>query len=357
MRGLSALVNLAALALVLLWSVPTLGLLITSFRERDQISASGWWRAALPQEQTRVIRTEAFAGGTLTGDLGGPVTAWGITARAPAALAPDTTAQLKSGATLHLRADGTYRLTSPTPLKPQRFFATSRLPPDLSLASYRQMLGAQGLGRALLNSFTVTLPATVIPILIAAYAAYALAWMRFKGRALILALIVGLLVVPLQIALIPLLSLHNSLGIGKSYLGIWAAHTGFGLPLAIYLLRNYMVGLPREMIESARVDGASEMQIFRRLVLPLSLPALASFAIFQFLWVWNDLLVASVFLGNTSGQQVLTVHLRGLLGARGGEWDMLAAAAFLSIAVPLAVFFGLQKYLIRGLLAGSIKGG
>ena len=166
---------------------------------------------------------------------------------------------------------------------------------------------------------------------------------------------VGLLVVPLQLALIPLLKLHNDIGLGKGYLGIWLAHTGFGLPLAIYLLRNYMVGLPKEIIESARVDGASDFQIFRKIILPLSFPALASFAIFQFLWVWNDLLVATVFLGNRSSELVMTGVLRELLGSRGGNWEILAASAFVSIAVPLLVFFAMQKYLVRGLLSGSVK--
>ena len=191
--------------------------------------------------------------------------------------------------------------------------------------------------------------------LIAAFAAYALAWMEFPGRPLLIAAIMALLVVPLQLALIPLLQLHNTLGIGKSYLGIWLAHTGFGLPMAIYLLRNYMAGLPREVIESARVDGATDFQIFRRIVLPLSFPALASFAIFQFLWTWNDLLVALVFLGTGNDQQVLTGNLVNLMGSRGGDWEILAASAFVSIAVPLMVFFGMQKYLVRGLLAGSVK--
>jgi alpha-glucoside transport system permease protein len=150
--------------------------------------------------------------------------------------------------------------------------------------------------RAFINTLTVTIPATVIPILIAAFAAYALAWMDFPGRGLLIAAVVGLLVVPLQLALVPLLNLHNRIGIGQSFLGIWLAHTGFGLPLAIYLLRNYMVGLPRDIIESAKVDGATDFQVFTKIVLPLSFPALASFAIFQFLWTWNDLLVAKVFL-------------------------------------------------------------
>ena len=219
---------------------------------------------------------------------------------------------------------------------------------------------AEGLGRSFLNSATVAIPSTIIPILFAAFAAYALSWMQFPGRALLIACVVGLLVVPLQISLIPLLTLYNAAGqkFGfdpKSYIGIWLAHTGFGLPLAIYLLRNYMAGLPREIMESARVDGATDFQIFTRIVLPLSFPALASFAIFQFLWTWNDLLVALVFLGPQDDKLVLTGRLVNLLGSRGGDWEILAASAFVSIAVPILVFFALQKYLVRGLLAGSVK--
>ena len=217
------------------------------------------------------------------------------------------------------------------------------------------MLFAEGLGRAFLNTMTVTIPATVIPILIAAFAAYALAWMEFPGRALLIAAVVGLLVVPLQLSLIPLLKLHLAAGIAGEYLGVWLAHSGFGLPLAIYLLRNYMIGLPREIIESARVDGATDFQIFIKIILPLSFPALASFAIFQFLWTWNDLLVAIVFLGNNDDKLVMTGVLKGLMGSRGGDWEILAASAFVSIFVPLVVFFAMQKYLVRGLLAGSVK--
>ena len=175
-------------------------------------------------------------------------------------------------------------------------------------------------------------------------------------KTILIALVVGLLVVPLQLALIPLLQFHNTIGIGKGYLGTWMAHTGFGLPLAIYLLRNYMVGLPRDIIENARVDGATEFQIFTKIILPLSFPALASFAIFQFLWTWNDLLVALVFLIDASGNTtVMTKQIVELLGTRGGDWEILATSAFVSIAVPLGVFFAMQKYLVRGLLAGSVK--
>jgi alpha-glucoside transport system permease protein len=186
--------------------------------------------------------------------------------------------------------------------------------------------------------------------------------MEFPGRALLIALVVGLIVVPLQMSLIPLLRLYNEIGtaIGqpsKTYPGIWLAHTAFGMPLAIYLLRAYIAGLPKEIIESARVDGASDFEIFTRIVLPLSFPALASFAIFQFLWVWNDLLVAMVFLGTDKDHLVLTGALNALLGSRGGNWEILTASAFVTIIVPLLVFFGLQRYLVRGLLAGSVKGG
>ena len=216
--------------------------------------------------------------------------------------------------------------------------------------------GADNMAKAFFNTLTVTIPATIIPILIAAFAAYALAWMDFPGRALLIAAVVGLLVVPLQLALIPLLTLHNEIGIGKGYVGVWLAHTGFGLPLAIYLLRNYMVGLPKDIIENAKVDGATDFQIFTRIILPLSFPALASFAIFQFLWTWNDLLVSLVFLIDSSGRTtVMTKQIVELLGTRGGDWEILATAAFVSIAVPLAVFFAMQKYLVRGLLAGSVK--
>ena len=214
---------------------------------------------------------------------------------------------------------------------------------------------AAGVGQSFLNTLTVAIPATIIPILIAAFAAYALAWMDFPGRALLIAAVVGLLVVPLQLALIPLLQLHNDVGIGKGYLGVWLAHTGFGLPLAIYLLRNYMVGLPRDIIESAKVDGATDFEVFVKIVLPLSFPALASFAIFQFLWTWNDLLVALVFLGTDDNTLVLTGRLVNLLGSRGGQWEILATSAFVSIVVPLVVFFSMQRYLVRGLLAGSVK--
>jgi len=363
-------VNLSVLALVLLWTIPTFGLLISSFRDRDQIATSGWWTALSASERNIMVRSARpnsateqggvfVLSGNVFGEGVGEVTAFGINSKRPTEFAPSETAMRKKAA-ITVRADGFYQISSDVPMKGKRgirLFVTVVEPPKFTLDNYETVLFSEGIGQSFLNTMTVTIPATVIPILIAAFAAYALAWMEFPGRALLIAAIVGLLVVPLQMALIPLLKLHNSIGIGKAYLGIWFAHTGFGLPLAIYLLRNYIAGLPREIIESAKVDGATDFQVFLKIVLPLSFPALASFAIFQFLWVWNDLLVATVFLGNNEEQLVMTGRLRELLGSRGGDWEILAASAFVSIAVPLVVFFTMQKYLVRGLLAGSVKGG
>jgi len=362
-------VNLTALVLVLLWTFPTFGLLVSSFRDRDQIATSGWWKAMFPSEQTVQYRAPGAEGAVpenglyvISGNVfeggSGQVKAFGTSTREPGAFEAGSSAATNDGADLTVNADGSFRLTKPTAFEAgrgMRIFVTSITPPRITTENYARVLGAEGLGRAFLNTMTVSIPATIIPILVAAFAAYALAWMEFPGRALIVATVVGLLVVPLQLALIPLLKLHNEIGIGKSYIGIWLAHTGFGLPLAIYLLRNYMIGLPREIIESARVDGATDFQIFLKIILPLSFPALASFAIFQFLWTWNDLLVALVFLGNSKDQLVMTGQLKELMGSRGGDWEILATSAFVTIVVPLVVFFAMQKYLVRGLLAGSVK--
>ena len=364
-------VNLSVILLVVLWIIPTTGLLVSSFRDRDQIASSGWWRALFAAEQNFIFRSEppdsqieADGGYVLEGNIlserGGEVIAFGTSSRDPAKYLPGETGEMSRDRTMVVNTDGSYRIFSMEPhsgSRGARIFATTREPPRFTFDNYNTVLFSEGLGTSFLNTMSVTIPATVIPILVAAFAAYALAWMQFPGRAILIAAVVGLLVVPLQLAFIPLLKLHNNIGIGKEYIGIWLAHTGFGLPLAIYLLRNYMVGLPREIIESARVDGATEFEIFQRIVLPLSFPALASFAIFQFLWVWNDLLVATVFLGTNEDQLVMTGRLRELLGSRGGDWEILAASAFISIVVPLVVFFAMQRYLVRGLLAGSVKGG
>lgn len=397
--GLSIVTNVAVFFIVVLWLIPTVGLFVSSFRDRDQISVSGWWEAPFSVELTYRTRADDTPGrdGDLyvvqgnifeTGEVqdtftsgGNSIAAFGLRGREPGAFVAGEVAENNDGGTIVVNADGAYVYTSTEPIDERgpRLYFLAESPPNFTMGNYAQVLtgldederaqeiasGASfgdllfeeaGLFRNFINTLTVTIPATIIPILIAAFAAYALAWMDFPGRGFLIACVVGLLVVPLQLALVPLLNLHNQIGIGQSFLGIWLAHTGFGLPLAIYLLRNYMVGLPRDIIESAKVDGATDFQIFTKIILPLSFPALASFAIFQFLWTWNDLLVAKVFLPSTGEAQVMTVKIADdLLGSRGGDWGILATAAFVSIAIPLLVFFSMQRYLVRGLLAGSVK--
>ena len=272
-------VKLLVAFLCLAWFVPTLGLAITSLRERTDATNSGWW-------------------------------------------------------TIFTSPSGLTRLT---------------------LQNYSDVFERAEMGTAFVNSLAITIPATVIPILIAAFAAYAFSFMRFPGRDLLLILIVGLLVVPTQVALVPLLQIYGSLGINGTFLAIWLAHIGFGMPLAVYIIRNYMATLPKEVIESAKVDGASHFQTFWKLILPMSMPVLASFAIFQFLWVWNDLLNALVFIGPGENKP-LTIALVQLLGQQGQGWQLLTAGAFFTMLVPIIVFLALQRYFVRGLTAGSVKG-
>jgi alpha-glucoside transport system permease protein len=225
-----------------------------------------------------------------------------------------------------------------------------------TLDNYANVITSEGMAGAFVNSLIVAIPATVIPITVAAFAAYAFAWMRFPFRVTIFIVVVGLLVVPLQMALIPVLRIYSEMGIAGTFLGIWLAHTGFGLPLAVFLLYNFISQLPEDLFETASIDGATHFQMFTRIVLPLSVPALAAFAIFQFLWVWNDLLVALVFLGPQDEVAVATVKLNQLIGNRGQAWHLLTAGAFVTMALPLLVFLALQRYFIRGILAGSVKG-
>ncbi len=377
--SLTWVVHITTVALVVLWLFPTVGLLVSSFRTADQITGSGWWAALFTTEQNEVLRAADpdesrvadgpvyVVSGNIFTDNDSPldkqILVWGTSSRDIAAYQPGETADLGDGESVTVQANGDYEWRGNEEQisgRGQRVFVTAEAPPEFTIQNYVTILTGgsttDNMSKAFFNTLTVTIPATIIPIVVAAFAAYALAWMEFPGRALLIAMVVGLLVVPLQLALIPLLKLHLGLGIGKGFLGVWLAHTGFGMPLAVYLLRNYMVGLPRDIIENAKVDGATEFQIFTKIILPLSFPALASFAIFQFLWTWNDLLVAKVFLIDATGETtVMTNQIVELLGTRGGNWEILATAGFVSIAVPLVVFFLMQRYLVRGLLAGSVK--
>ena len=367
------------LFLVILWTIPTFGLFLSSFRDKDLLPISGWWTSISTTVRSQAARigtaadqveqedgTFVISGNVLEADSGATVQSFGLVATNPNAFPAGEPVEVEEGVTLLVNPDGSYEMRSNVAFeneRGQRIYYQAAIPPTFSLDNYAEVLNSEGIGQAFINTFTVTIPATIIPIAIAAFAAYAFSWMEFRGRQVLFAIVVGLLVVPLQMSLIPLLRMYNTFsGIfpffeAKSYVGIWLAHTGFGLPLAIFLLRNYIGGLPSDLIESAKIDGASHFQIFTRLILPLSVPALASFAIFQFLWVWNDLLVALVFLSKDPNQIVLTSKLRELLGSRGDNWEILTSSAFVSIVVPLIVFFSLQRYFVRGLLAGSVKGG
>jgi alpha-glucoside transport system permease protein len=290
----SPIASVLVIALTVLWTVPTLGLLVTSLRPEKDVAQSGWWT----------------------------------------------------------------------------FFTH----PSFTLSNYHEVLFNGGFGvdnglmPYLINSLAITIPATVFPLALAAMAAYALAWVRFRGSDVIFFVIFALQVVPLQMALVPLLQLYSGgahlggvtlfpgLGMSDTYVPVWVSHTMFALPLAVFLLHNFIAQLPNDLIEAARVDGASHFRVFRSIVLPLATPALASFAIFQFLWVWNDLLVALTFTGGTADVSPMTVRLAQLSGSFGDHWEILTAGAFISILIPLVVFFSLQRYFVRGLLAGSVKG-
>jgi alpha-glucoside transport system permease protein len=353
------IVNGALILLVIIWSIPTLGLLISSFRDRFDIQTSGWW-SVLPHRAWVTVAT--LDPQELGLDPQGVMEVEGV---------QGTFEELREGV-----QSGDVRVTWVGNRRLGRIEVQQQewtVNWTFTLANYEQVLlgraseiqkpdgtvevvPGQDMSQAFLNSLAVSIPSTVIPILIAAFAAYAFAWMNFPGRRTMFILVVGLLVVPLQIALVPILRDYNALGLNGTFLAIWLAHTGFGLALATYLLFNYISTLPREMLESAFIDGASHFTIFVRMILPLSTPALASFAIFQFLWVWNDYLVALVFLGVDPNFKVVTQRLADLTGTFGNEWHLLTAGAFVTMILPLVVFFSLQRFFVRGLMAGSVKG-
>jgi alpha-glucoside transport system permease protein len=356
----SLIVNGALILICLIWIIPALGVFVTSFRNSQDIFTTGWW-TVFPH-RTYVDSGEIHV--DPNADLNGPISIPGVNGKY-------TFEQLRAGV---VTSDGV-KLTW-YGNKRTRLIETATLKwvgfnTDLTTKNYSDVLSGQkveyldangntiirqgdNLLGAFLNSVAVTVPATIIPILIAAFAAYGFAWLKFPGRKFLFTIVVALLVVPLQIALVPIVQDYTKLDLNGTYLAIWLAHTGFGLPLAIYLLFNYISSLPRDILESAFIDGASNYTIFTQLILPLSIPALASFAIFQFLWVWNDYLVALVFLQNKT--LVLTVSLANMVGEKGQDWQLLTAGAFISMLLPLAVFFALQRYFVRGLLAGSVKG-
>ena len=356
----SLLVNGTLILICLIFIVPTLGVFITSFRSSQDIFTTGWWTVFPHRAETHSgeIHVDPSA------NLDGPIALPGIEGqytfdelRAGVGL-PD-------GRTLTWYGNKRSLLINVTSKQWVGFNAnlTIKNYSDVMSGDDVSYLDANGntiirqgdnLIGAFLNSVAVAVPATIIPILIAAFAAFGFAWLNFPGRKLFFIIVVALLVVPLQIALVPIVQDYTKLDLNGTYLAIWLAHTGFGLPLAIYLLFNYISQLPRDILESAFIDGASNFTIFTKLILPLSVPALASFAIFQFLWVWNDYLVALVFLGGKT--QVMTVALANMVGEKGQDWQLLTSGAFISMLLPLAVFFALQRYFVRGLMAGSVKG-
>ena len=272
----SGLLTAIVVIISLLWSVPTFGLFISSFRPPAAVHSSGWWNGLVP-------------------------------------------------------------------------------PWQFTIENYQRVLQTQDFGHAFINSLIISIPGTIIPVLVAAFAAYAFAWMHFPARDWIFLAIVALLVVPVQMTLIPIFSLLTDVGLTGSYVGIWLAHTAYGLPFAVYLLRSFFGALPGDLMESARIDGASHLRIFFNILLPLAVPALASLVIFQFMWVWNDLLVALVLIGGGPNAP-MTVAIANLVNSFGTNYEVLTAAAFISMALPLVVFFSLQRYFVRGILAGSVKG-
>jgi len=381
-------IHVILILVCLVWLLPTLGLLVTSFRPSQVVTQTGWWTVfSQANVSGAYARLCAECHGTdgkeiPTADLSSPEIV-GQFRRSISLLAvvrqdingqphmgdnPIPTTQEAADILNFMRSltgtSATQRFTLDNYIDAMVGYrgtttyrndcAAGTQPPDLSCVWWRDLGNPRGMGRAFMNSLAVSIPATILPILFAAFAAYAFAWTHFPGRFGLFALLVGLQVVPIQMTLIPISRLYAQLGLNGTFLGIWLFHTGFGLPYAIFLMRNFLGSLPRELFESSYLDGASHWTAFWRLALPLSIPAIASLGIFQFLWIWNDLLVALVFLG---GQHpVLTYQIANMVTSLGSGWHLLTAAAFISMALPLLVFFAFQRYFVRGLLAGAVKG-
>jgi alpha-glucoside transport system permease protein len=361
---------------VIVWIIPTFGLFISSLRDKDLLAISGWWTALTTTEINEIYRMPGMESqieedgyfkikGTLFEENSGKkIESFGINSKKINEFKIGDIAIFKDESEVILDEDGNYEWRSKSEFqkkKGKRLFTTSLSPPSFTFENYREVLFKEGIGRAFINTMAVALPSTLIPLIICSFFAYSLTWMRFYGRDTLLAIIIASLVVPLQMSLIPILTIYNDFGAlfgvaAKSYPGVWMAHTGFGLASTTFLLRNFLKSLPNEMMEAAKVDGASHYDIFLRIIIPLSIPAFASIFILQFLWCWNDLLVGLVFLDQVPSEIILTAKLKELLGSRGENWEILTTGAFVSMTVPLFIFFALQRYFIRGLVAGSVKG-
>jgi len=379
--------HIVLIGLCAIWLIPTFGLLITSLRPFQNINTSGWWTVlAAPTGSEEYSQTCASCHGS-----DGKAIAWAdhtdpeVVQQYPRSIkllamlkqdhkgqphlgdipmpepqqAADIADYLKRISGIEVRPRFTLNnyIDALMGYRGRNNYVTDCATGEQALdlnCDNSDLLNPRGMGRAFLNSLLVAIPCTILPIILASFAGYAFSWIHFRSRVWLFALLVGLQIVPLQMTLIPISRLYAQLGLNGTFQGIWLFHTGFGLPYAIYLMRNFLGSLPRDLFESAYLDGASHWTAFWRLALPLSVPALASLAIFQFLWIWNDLLVALVFLG---GQKpVLTYQISNMVSSLGAGWHLLTAAAFISMALPMIVFFSLQRYFVRGMLAGAVKG-
>jgi len=389
--------HLAIIIMCLLWLIPTFGLFVTSFRTRSAVRETGWWTVFAPKPVVGQVEYNTYCA-SCHGSDGKKLANANL---ADSKIVNQFTRSINLLVDLQKPVNGGPHLVNPQ-LPSNATQAQTILSPILNymqglsgqaqasqrgltlnnyldaLVGYKgtadylsdcknkvqstlavfscttaDLLSQAGMGRAFLNTVAVAVPSTLLPIFFAALAAYAFAWLDFKGRQWLFAMLVGLQIIPLQMVLVPIARLYANVGLSGSFLGIWLFHTGFGLPYAIYLMRNFIGSLPREIFESVYLDGATHWTAFRKLALPLAMPAIASLGIFQFLWIWNDFLVAKIFL---STKPVLTVQITNLIDPLGGNWNILTGAAFLSFIIPMIVFFSFQRYFARGMLSGSVKG-